>query len=112
MIVLLVSVAVVLGNYLAVIFFKIVEMVYETGDFYINFLFESQSITIYSFAPAGALFLIALAFLIEAQVLGWQKSSIRRALESESASSKIDWFYAILYASNLVLILSFFLLWV
>ena len=103
----LIGVIVLAGNYLAAIFFNGVEAIYQGHALSLELWPEISTVSILSFAPAGALGVIGFAFLLEANVLGWKKSSLKKALESKTTSIKTDWFYALLYASNIAVILGY-----
>ena len=96
------------GNYLTAISMNFLELFYQRKIAISEVWALMPEVSILSFAPAGALGVVLFAFLTEARILGWTKSSIKRSLEIKSESSKIDWLYTILFASNLVMLLGFF----
>tara|TARA_B100000686_G_scaffold346446_1_gene433150 strand:- start:1795 stop:2805 length:1011 start_codon:yes stop_codon:yes gene_type:complete len=91
------SAFIVCGNYLSAIFFNVIQVIYEQK----NISSDVFNLTITSFAPSGMIILIGLAFFIEAWIAGWDQSAMVRAFGPSSPTRRTDWFYTLLYASNI-----------
>ena len=95
------------GNYIAAVFFNGVNAIYRNEGIWRENIYELFNLNFMAFAPAGAIAVIGIAFLIEAKALGWESCSIRRVFEDNSTSIRVDLFYTILFASNLAVILGY-----
>src|SRR5690606_8681250 len=59
------------------------------------------------FFPMGAIGIAALCLSLEAWVLGWERSSLRRLLQPRTASTRTDLFYMFLVISGVKNLLTF-----
>lgn len=93
-----IAILVVAGNFAAAVFFNVIEALYR-GDYAFTDIFQ---FSIIQFAAIGAVPIICVSLVIEARLLGWEKSSIRRLFESQTLSCRTDIVYATLYCAHLL----------
>ena len=94
---------ILIGNLLSGIFFQAAQAVYDTDQLTAQVLVP----TLKSLYPTGIVLLIVVAFVVECRIAGWNNSSLKRVLQSQSATRKTDWIYTVLYTSNVSYVLGF-----
>lgn len=84
-------------SYLSAVFFRTAELLYG-GRLPAWSVFD---VSVFDAAGVATLLLVVACLLVEARVLGWPDSSLRRLLESPSASARTDLFYFFLMCAGL-----------
>ena len=99
-----IAAVVVLGNWLTAAVLNMCRTVYR-GE---NPLRTGVHVCALDFSATGIVPIVAISLVVEARILGWEASSLKRLFDCKTTSVRTDLFYLVLNCANLHLLLGFF----